>query len=64
MRPLCASSKTVVAAFVGSPTSLFGQIRGNIDWPVLPRGTGVRIGVDGTHGLNSVRASIDAWLGM
>ena len=52
MRLLSASIKVVVAAFVISPTGLFGQIPGNIDWPVLPGGTGVRVGVDGTQGLN------------
>ena len=53
MRPLSASIKVVVAALLISPTGLFGQIPGNIDWPVLPGGTGVRGVVDGTQGLNS-----------
>ena len=52
MRPLSASIKVVVAAFVISPTGLFGQIPGSVDWPVFPGGTGVRVGVDGTQGLN------------
>ena len=52
MRPLSASIKVVVAALVISPTGLFGQIPGNVDWPVLPGGTGMRVGVDGTQGLN------------
>ena len=53
MRPLSTSVKVVVAAFVISPTGLFGQIPGNVDWPVLPGGTGTRVDVDGTQGLNS-----------
>ena len=53
MRPLGTSIKGVVAAFVISPTGLFGQIPGNIDWPVLPGGTAdARVGIDGTQGLN------------
>ena len=52
MRSLSASIKVVAAAFVISPTGLFGQIPGNIDWPVLPGGSGVRVGIDGTQGLN------------
>lgn len=42
MRSFSASIILVIALFVSSPTGLLGQFW-NVDWPVVPGGTGVRI---------------------
>ena len=51
MRPLrLAYASVAILAFV--PTSLAGQIPGNIDWPALPGGAGVAIAADVTKGIS------------
>ena len=44
----------VLTGFVISHTGLSGQLLGNLDWPVMPGGTGTRIVADFAQGLNQV----------